>query len=465
MSAYFRMHLAVWLLIGIAWTLGACGGDDDPRPQDPGVVNLCGNGVLDGVETCDDGNDVSADGCSSGCQIEAGFQCEGTPSVCEDIDECKSRPCSHGGLCTNLMGTFTCDCTGTNYEGPTCDDLSDGAPLLTGCRGSTATVGDGYCDAANNNEGCLFDDGDCCGSTCSDSTYMCGGYVHASGDTISEPNFNCLDPSACENSPTGCVECAPGCLPEELGDGTCQPECWNAACGWDSSEAGVQDCSCVDLGLYTDCDGTCFDENYLGWVGDGYCDDGAYGLNFVCADWNNDLDDCEDGNWEPPACAGYESEIADGYCDSYNNNASCDYDGGDCCASECFSDAYPCSYDPAYYNCQDPLALENDGGFQCDVTLCDPQSIGNGTCDLNCWSPECAWDMNAVGVSDCSCSELNEAFGEPGFEFVADCNGQCYYSFFFERWRGDGFCDQGEYGLALNCSEFNFDDGDCAGAR
>ena len=56
---------------------------------------------------------------------------------------------------------------------------------------------------------------------------------------------------------------------------------------------------------------------------------------------------------------------------------------------------------------------------------------------------------------------LNAVLGEPGFEFVADCNGQCYYGFFFDRWMGDGFCDQGEYGLSLNCEAHQFDQGDC----
>ena len=33
-----------------------------------------------------------------------------------------------------------------------------------GCESDYADyVGDGYCDDANNNEGCQFDDGDCCG--------------------------------------------------------------------------------------------------------------------------------------------------------------------------------------------------------------------------------------------------------------------------------------------------------------
>ena len=41
----------------------------------------CGNGVVDVGETCDDGNTVSGDGCSSTCQLETGFLCmAGTPA-------------------------------------------------------------------------------------------------------------------------------------------------------------------------------------------------------------------------------------------------------------------------------------------------------------------------------------------------------------------------------------------------
>ena len=39
-----------------------------------------------------------------------------------DIDECATgTPCNNGGTCTNTpAGSFTCDCTGTGYEGDTC---------------------------------------------------------------------------------------------------------------------------------------------------------------------------------------------------------------------------------------------------------------------------------------------------------------------------------------------------------
>ena len=35
----------------------------------------CGNAAMDATENCDDGNQVSGDGCSSTCTVETGFSC------------------------------------------------------------------------------------------------------------------------------------------------------------------------------------------------------------------------------------------------------------------------------------------------------------------------------------------------------------------------------------------------------
>jgi hypothetical protein len=50
--------------------------------------------------------------------------------------------------------------------------------------------------------------------------------------------------------------------------------------------------NCEDLGLYTDCNGLCFEEIYLTWQGDGYCDDDSFAINLFCESWNYDNGDC-----------------------------------------------------------------------------------------------------------------------------------------------------------------------------
>jgi cysteine-rich repeat protein len=48
------------------------------------VVASCGDGfVRAGVEACDDGNALAGDGCSPACAVETGFACAGEPSVCQ----------------------------------------------------------------------------------------------------------------------------------------------------------------------------------------------------------------------------------------------------------------------------------------------------------------------------------------------------------------------------------------------
>lgn len=66
----------------------------------------CGNGTKQGAEQCDDGNANNGDGCRSDCRPEAGFQCSGSPSVCQK--------CGNG----KQEGTEQCDDGNrTNHDG------------------------------------------------------------------------------------------------------------------------------------------------------------------------------------------------------------------------------------------------------------------------------------------------------------------------------------------------------------
>jgi uncharacterized repeat protein (TIGR01451 family) len=47
---------------------------------------VCGNGKVEGSESCDDANRMNGDGCSSTCAVEAGWQCNNnTPSICTPV--------------------------------------------------------------------------------------------------------------------------------------------------------------------------------------------------------------------------------------------------------------------------------------------------------------------------------------------------------------------------------------------
>jgi cysteine-rich repeat protein len=49
-------------------------------------ADRCGDGVIGATEQCDDMNATSNDGCSSSCDVEPPFACQGTPSVCSAIE-------------------------------------------------------------------------------------------------------------------------------------------------------------------------------------------------------------------------------------------------------------------------------------------------------------------------------------------------------------------------------------------
>ncbi|KAK9814590.1 hypothetical protein WJX72_008328 [[Myrmecia] bisecta] len=59
-----------------------------PRWEVVRGMAVCGDGVLEGLEQCDDGNTQDGDGCSSSCKIEDGYECSGTqPSMCWRIGD------------------------------------------------------------------------------------------------------------------------------------------------------------------------------------------------------------------------------------------------------------------------------------------------------------------------------------------------------------------------------------------
>jgi cysteine-rich repeat protein len=45
-------------------------------------IPTCNDGLIEGLEECDDGNSIDGDGCNSSCLIEAGFDCVAEPSYC-----------------------------------------------------------------------------------------------------------------------------------------------------------------------------------------------------------------------------------------------------------------------------------------------------------------------------------------------------------------------------------------------
>jgi uncharacterized repeat protein (TIGR01451 family)/uncharacterized repeat protein (TIGR02543 family) len=72
--------------------------------------DVCGNGVVEPSETCDDGNAAPGDGCSATCQVETGWSCPTANAACSAI-------CGDG----LVVGLETCD-DGNARSGDGCTD-------------------------------------------------------------------------------------------------------------------------------------------------------------------------------------------------------------------------------------------------------------------------------------------------------------------------------------------------------
>ena len=152
-----------------------------PTPSaTPTSTPFCGNGVVEGREQCDDGNNVNGDCCSSICELES----SGSPCA-DDGNQCTADQCNGAGLCQHP----------TKADGATCNDgnaCTSGEQCVAGtCVGGVATVcnDDDVCtnDTCEPSIGCLFEIG-----TESPECDSCADGVDNDGDgMIDAENSNC----------------------------------------------------------------------------------------------------------------------------------------------------------------------------------------------------------------------------------------------------------------------------------
>lgn len=230
----------------VAGMLGCTGncGYDTMGCQAP----VCGDGVISpsAGEQCDDNDTDSGDGCNAACQVEQGWICSGSPSVCQlscgnstwdPGEECDGADL-HGATCQTqgfAGGTLACAgsctfdtsgcqasicgngtregseaCDGADLAGQDCTDFGFSGGTLA-CDGSCAFDTSGCANAVCGNgaveSGEQCDDGnassgDGCSSTCqweqtctADEALSCGGSDHESSD----PSGNDVDNYSCSS--------------------------------------------------------------------------------------------------------------------------------------------------------------------------------------------------------------------------------------------------------------------------
>src|SRR5438445_3162568 len=194
------------------------------------LAHICGNGVVDLGEQCDDGNLVAGDCCSPLCQFEAAGQaCANNPCIsgttCDGAGACaggtpNTLPCNDGNACTTADACAGGVCVGG--PPPNCNDgnlcTTDTCNPATGCVSTPNTL---PCDDGNpctSGDTCAA--GACVGTPntlpCNDGNACTTADTCAGGVCVGGPPPNCDDANVCTTDSCdpaiGCVN-APNTLP------------------------------------------------------------------------------------------------------------------------------------------------------------------------------------------------------------------------------------------------------------
>jgi fibro-slime domain-containing protein len=251
-------------------TLGSS--DTSDSTDSTSQPSTCGDSVISGTESCDDGNATSGDGCSDTCQTEDGFVCP------EPGEACQTDTCGNGTL-----------------EGAeTCDDANQTSG--DGCDATCSTVEPGY--------DCQFVGQACIASAC--------------GDGIVVANEECDDGNGI--SLDGCSKRCK--LEEGYKCPTPDAPCESTTCG-DGAREGLEACDDGDTDGGDGCDASC--ELELGYVcptpGQD-CEPTTCGDSVV-----EGSEQCDDGDSDPDDGCDADCQLEAGY--------TCPTPGQDCEPTTC----------------------------------------------------------------------------------------------------------------------------------
>ncbi|MBU1239093.1 DUF4215 domain-containing protein [Myxococcota bacterium] len=250
-------HIFRFFIIAIV-TVGLFSSCDDDSSQ-PGSV--CGNGILEDGEQCDDGNTLGSDGCSTNCFLEGLICGDGIVSISEECDDGNNFD---GDGCSATCTNETAYCGDGVVNGTEqCDDgnnVSDDGCSAT-CMNEGPYCGDGVvngteqCDDGNNVSG------DGCSATCMNETTYCGDGVVNGTEQCDDGNNVSGDgcSATCMNEGTSCGDGTVD-FGEECDDGNnisgdgCSADCQSdESCGNYIVDVGEQ----CDPPNGTSCDSSC----------------------------------------------------------------------------------------------------------------------------------------------------------------------------------------------------------------
>jgi fibro-slime domain-containing protein len=182
-----------------------------PMPGSACVYTVaCGDGMIAGAETCDDRNTTTGDGCGSGCQLEPGWTCPQAGARCVPrcgdgiqlgFEQCDDGDASPGDGCSDSCRVepgFACPTPGQACHRTTCGDgAKEGSEA---CDDGNAYGGDGCGADCRTEPVCVGTSG--CTSPCGDGLKLpgeaCDDGNAVSGDGCSatctlEPSWDCRD--------------------------------------------------------------------------------------------------------------------------------------------------------------------------------------------------------------------------------------------------------------------------------
>lgn len=157
-------------------------------------ATLCGNGVLDDGERCDDRDTTPGDGCSATCRVETGWECDqGEPTGCDELcgdgrrvgAEAKAAGCDDDntqladGCDESCRVEAEWDCTGE----PSVCERADGGSQSTGGAGPTLE-----CTLSTD---CDDDD------VCTDDTCIAGVCEHQDNTLECDDGIDCTQGDYC----------------------------------------------------------------------------------------------------------------------------------------------------------------------------------------------------------------------------------------------------------------------------
>ena len=249
-------------------------------------------------------------------------------------------------------------------------------------------------------------------STCADECGVANGDNSSCADYCGIPNGPNVA-NECEEEEeeeAGCVDCVGNnCDGYEswIGDGLCDDGAWGLYFNCDEFDNDAGDCDSGDSGGYpdVDCQGQDY-SGYEGWIGDGWCDDGAWGLYFNCDEFNNDEGDCDGRSDDQDIDDGFRAKKAADIANMEAKDyyvASDNRDGDDCggtgpdidCAGDCFGDA-----------AEDCAGECNGSAVVDECGECNGDGIDEGTCDCAGNVLDCAGDCGGSAVVD-ECGTCN----------------------------------------------------------